>query len=128
MSGRGTSVFDGQVIVHRTGPGAEAHQLSRNLLLSESANAYTKPHLEIDHEEVVASHGATVGALDEDALFYLRSRGVAKDAAEEMLTYAFIRDALDSIPHDATRSAAMDALSERLGEGLRMGALEQDDA
>ena len=74
-----------QAIVHRTGGGAEAHQSNRNLLLSENANVFTKPHLEIDHDDVIASHGATVGAMEEDQVFYLRTRGIAEDTARAIL-------------------------------------------
>ncbi|MEM1415868.1 MAG: Fe-S cluster assembly protein SufD [Myxococcota bacterium] len=113
---RGVSVFDGQAHVTREGPGAEAHQQNRNLLLSESARAHTKPHLEIDHDEVVASHGATVGSLDEDALFYLRARGVPREDARTILVHAFLRELLAGAP-EPFRDELSAALRARLPRG-----------
>ncbi len=97
-NGKGVAVFDSQAIVHRTGGHAEAHQENRNLLLSASAGVHTKPHLEIDHDEVIASHGATVGALDDDSLFYLRSRGIPADLARGILIHAFAHEPLADLP------------------------------
>jgi len=124
--GKGVAVFDSQAIVHRTGAHAEAHQENRNLLLSASAGVHTKPHLEIDHDEVIASHGATVGALDEDSLFYLRSRGIPTELARGILIHAFAHEPLAGMP-EALMSEVEGALLERLpasdaladlGEGL----------
>ncbi|MBO6936589.1 MAG: Fe-S cluster assembly protein SufD [Deltaproteobacteria bacterium] len=111
--GKGVAVFDSQAIVHRTGGHAEAHQENRNLLLSSSAGVHTKPHLEIDHDEVVASHGATVGALDEDSLFYLRSRGIPADLARGILIHAFAHEPLTGMP-DAFAKEVEQGLLERL--------------
>lgn len=123
---RGTAVFDGQAIVHRTGGGAEAHQSNRNLLLSESANVFTKPHLEIDHDDVIASHGATVGAMDEDQVFYLRTRGITESTARAMLTFAFAQAILDELPSAEARAELSDELRKRLpaGASLAAGGLE----
>ncbi len=123
LDGRGVAVFDGQAQVTRTGPGAEAHQQNRNLLLSEGARAHTKPHLEIDHDEVVASHGATVGSLDEDALFYLRARGVPREDARTILVHAFLRELLESAP-TPLRDELAAALRERLPRGEVTAAME----
>ena len=70
---------------------------NRNLLLSDAATIHTKPHLEIDADDVKCSHGATIGALDDDQLFYLRARGIPEELAKAMLTYAFIRENLESL-------------------------------
>lgn len=125
---RGTAVFDGQAIVHRTGGGAEAHQSNRNLLLSESANVFTKPHLEIDHDDVIASHGATVGAMDEDQVFYLRARGVAQNTARALLTFAFAQAILDELPSAEARAELSDELRKRLPDGasLASGGLDAE--
>ena len=117
LDGKSTAVFDGQAIVHRTAPGSEAHQLSRNLLLSRSANVFTKPHLEIDHDDVVASHGATVGALDESEIFYLRSRGIPEADARALLTFAFVRAIVDSLPVASLREELESVLEARLEGG-----------
>lgn len=126
---RGTAVFDGQAIVHRTGGGAEAHQSNRNLLLAETANVFTKPHLEIDHDDVVASHGATVGALDEDQVFYLRTRGVPEATARAMLTFAFAQAILDELPSPEARAELSEELRSRLpaGASLAAGGLAFDE-
>lgn len=119
LDDKSTAVFDGQAIVHRTAPGSEAHQLSRNLLLSRSANVFTKPHLEIDHDDVIASHGATVGALDENEIFYLRSRGIPEADARALLTFAFVRAIVDSLPVPELREELEAVLEERLERGGR---------
>ncbi|MEO0323481.1 MAG: Fe-S cluster assembly protein SufD [Myxococcota bacterium] len=123
LDGQGVAVFDGQAHVTRTGPGAEAHQQNRNLLLSPGARAHTKPHLEIDHDEVVASHGATVGSLDEDALFYLRARGVPREDARTILIHAFLRELLERAP-DPLRGELAEALRTRLPRGEVTAAME----
>jgi len=90
---------------------------NRNLLLSDGATVHTKPHLEIDADDVACSHGATIGALDDDQLFYLRSRGVPMDLARAMLTYAFIRQTLESLPTDRLVEEASEAVLAWLPDG-----------
>lgn len=116
-SERGTAVFDGIVVVHRDAQKTEAHQENRNLLLSESATVHTKPHLEIDADDVVCSHGATVGALDEEQLFYLRARGIPEELARAMLTFAFIEQIVDEVGHEGTRNRLRDAVLARIPRG-----------
>jgi len=120
-SGKGTAVFDGVVVVHRDAQKTEAHQENRNLLLSENATIHTKPHLEIDADDVVCSHGATVGALDEDQLFYLRARGIPENLARSMLTFAFLESIVDRIGHEATRGRMRNALLARIPHGDEIG-------
>lgn len=121
VAGKGTGVFDGIVIVHRDAQKTEAHQENRNLLLSDTATIHTKPHLEIDADDVVCSHGVTVGSLDEDQLFYLRARGIPEDLAHAMLTYAFLESIVDRVPHEPTRLRLSEALLARIphGEAVR---------
>lgn len=126
VSDRATSVFDGQAHVLPGAAGCEAHQHSRNLLLSDRGTVHTKPHLEIHVDEVVASHGATVGALDADALFYLRARGISESDAKTLLTYAFLQELVDAIEHPALRTAMRDALLSQLPGGELVRALEDD--
>jgi Fe-S cluster assembly protein SufD len=127
VSDRATSVFDGQAHIHAGAPGCEAHQHSRNLLLSDGATVHTKPHLEIFVDEVVASHGATVGALDPDALFYLRTRGLGESEARTLLTYAFARELVDAIEHPALHASMRDALLSQLPDGALVRSLEEDE-
>jgi Fe-S cluster assembly protein SufD len=111
---RGTAVFNGRVHVLPGADDSEAHQSNQNLLLSREAEVNTKPELIIEADEVVASHGATVGQLDEGAVFYLRSRGVPEALARRMLTGAFCRSVVDAMGSAAVR----DAFQERLEAGL----------
>jgi Fe-S cluster assembly protein SufD len=94
---RGRGVFNGKVVVHRNAQKIDATQSSDNLLLSDHAEIDTKPELEIYADDVKCSHGATVGQLDEDQLFYLRSRGVNDEAARGLLTFAFANDILQRL-------------------------------
>ena len=107
---KASGVFDGQAIVHRNASGSEVHQRNRNLLLSDTAKIHTKPHLEVDHDEVVASHGATVGALDPQQIFYLRSRGIPEDLAQQVLTLGFLREMIDAIILPELKSELMEEL------------------
>lgn len=116
-SGKGTAVFDGLVIVHRDAQQTEAHQENRNLLLSDGATVHTKPHLQIDADDVICTHGATVGSLDEDQLFYLRARGVPEELARAILTFAFVEAIVDRVDHPPTRGRLREALLARIPHG-----------
>lgn len=97
------ALFDGTIIVCPSAAKTTAHLKNNNLLLSNQANIQTKPILVIDHDDVVCTHGATVGCLDEDAIFYLRARGISENAARDLLTQSFLNEVLDSIVHDEIR-------------------------
>jgi len=101
--GHGTVVFDGIAKVRATAPGCDIAQEIKNLLLSADATIHAKPHLEIDIDEVVASHGTTVGSFDRDQLFYLRARGLDEASARSLLTAAFVRAALDDVAIPSVR-------------------------
>ncbi|MFZ1863178.1 MAG: Fe-S cluster assembly protein SufD [Polyangiales bacterium] len=116
-SGKGTAVFDGLVIVHRDAQRTEAHQENRNLLLSDTATVHTKPHLQIDADDVICSHGATVGSLDEDQLFYLRTRGIPEELARAILTFAFVEAIVDRVDHLPTRARLRETLLARIPHG-----------
>ena len=103
VDGSATSSFGGNVIVRRDAQQTHARQQSRSLLLSINASANTQPNLEIYADDVKCSHGATVGQLDEDALFYLRSRGIAQKEAEKVLTRGFAALWLGAIDNQAMR-------------------------
>lgn len=90
-------VFNGKVLVRPGAQKTDASQSNRNLLLTREAEVDTRPQLEIYADDVKCTHGAAVGQLDEDALFYLRARGIPADVARNMLTYAFASDVLDGL-------------------------------
>ena len=119
--GRGRGVFNGRVHVHPDAQKTEAHQTNRNLLLSRNAEIDTKPQLEIHADDVKCSHGATIGQLDEQMLFYLRSRGIEESAARGMLTYGFARDVVDRIAPPALREPIGAMVLDHLpgGSGLQ---------
>ena len=100
---RARGVFRGAILVAPGADGADANLSNKNLLLSPGAEIDTKPELEIYADEVKAAHGATVGQLDERALFYLRSRGIPLAEARALLTAAFCRAVLGDLPNDALR-------------------------
>jgi Fe-S cluster assembly protein SufD len=117
VDGRAHAVLDGIIAVRRDAQATSAHQELHNLLLSDAATVNAKPHLEIDTDDVVCSHGATVGALDDEQLFYLRSRGIPETRARAMLTYAFLRSVIDDIDHAPLRGRLTRAVLERLPHG-----------
>ena len=98
VDGKARAIFNGQILVAPHAQGTDAKQQSRNLLLSEAARVDTKPQLEIYADDVKCSHGATVGALDPEELFYLQSRGLNADDARNLLTYGFAADVLTHVP------------------------------
>lgn len=98
LKGNSRAVFNGKILVHPYAQHTSAQQLNRNLLLSKSAEIDTKPELEIYANDVQCTHAATVGQLDEDVLFYLRSRGIDKISAQHLLTHAFTKEVLDRLP------------------------------
>lgn len=100
-AGRGRAVFHGGIVIRAGADGSDAQLSSRNLLLSEQAEIDSQPVLEIHADEVKAAHGATVGSLDDNALFYLRSRGLPEAQARTLLTAAFCREVLDVLADDA---------------------------
>lgn len=107
------AVFNGRIFVRRGAHGTDARQQSRNLLLSEKARVDTKPQLEIDTDDVKCAHGAAVGQLDPEELFYLQSRGLNDQAARNLLTYGFAADLLAHIPVMSLRRQLRQAVMER---------------
>ncbi len=95
LNGQSHGVFHGRIIVHKDAQKTDAKQTNRNLLLSDDAQIDTKPQLEIYADDVKCTHGATIGQFDENALFYLRSRGLAEAAARHVLLLAFANECLD---------------------------------
>jgi Fe-S cluster assembly protein SufD len=103
LDGSSHGVFNGRVYVFAEAQKTDGKQQNNNLLLSETAHVDTKPQLEIFADDVRCTHGATVGRLDEVALFYMKSRGISSDHARELLTYAFAADVLEKIDVPAIR-------------------------
>ena len=97
------AVFSGKVLVREDAQKTDAKQTNRNLLLSKDARVNTKPMLEIFADDVKCTHGATVGQLDPDALFYLKSRGMSAEVSKVLLTHGFAMEALDRIDNDVLR-------------------------
>lgn len=113
----GHAVFNGKVIVAQDAFKTEAHQSNKNLILDRKGMVDTKPELQIFADDVVCSHGATIGQLDEDALFYLTSRGLAKAEAVRMLVEGFAHQNIAAIPDAAIRAFLSDAILQQLQEG-----------
>jgi Fe-S cluster assembly protein SufD len=98
--GHSTAVVQGRLVVQRGAQKTDAKLMSQGLMLSDEASIYAKPELEIYADDVVCGHGSTCGRLDEEALFYLMSRGIPQAEAETMLTRAFLAELIDPIEHE----------------------------
>lgn len=109
-----TGAFNGRIMVHREAQGTNAYQSNNNIILSENAHMDTKPQLEIFADDVKCSHGATVGQLDENALFYLRSRGIDEREARLMLMFGFAHEVIQNIPIEALRERIDNLVLKRL--------------
>lgn len=123
LDGRGRAVFSGRVVVQLHAQRSDAHQANNNLLLSPDAEVDTKPQLEIYADDVKCGHGATVGQLDESALFYLQSRGIDRETARSVLTYAFAGDVVERIGIPVVRTSVQQALNYRLLAGRSLEEL-----
>jgi Fe-S cluster assembly protein SufD len=113
LNDQSTGVFNGKVYVHLDAQKTNAFQSCANILLSDDATMNTKPELEIYADDVKCSHGTTTGQLDEEALFYLKSRGLSEDNARRLLTSAFIGDVVSKIENDAVREYVTQQLVQR---------------
>jgi Fe-S cluster assembly protein SufD len=111
-------VFHGRIIVHKGAQKTDAKQTNRNLLLSDDARIDTKPQLEIYADDVKCTHGATIGQIDEVALFYLRSRGIDEASARKLLLSAFAGECLDRMRQGAARSYVEKLIDESLSAFL----------
>jgi Fe-S cluster assembly protein SufD len=115
LDGRSRAVFNGKVLVKPEAQQTDAKQTNRNLLLSDKAKVDTKPQLEIFADDVKCTHGATVGRLDDLALFYARSRGVPAQDAQRLLTYAFAAEVIAEVTLQPVREELEHLVRERLG-------------
>jgi Fe-S cluster assembly protein SufD len=114
LGGSSRAVFNGKILVRPGAQKTDAKQSNKNILLSADAQVDTKPELEIYADDVKCTHGATIGHLDEEALFYCRSRGVEEASARNLLTYAFASEILAGIEAEPVRTLLEEKLFERL--------------
>ncbi len=119
LAGKSRGVFNGKIIVRPDAQKTDAKQTNRALLLSEDAQINSKPELEIFANDVKCTHGAAVGQLDKDAVFYLRSRGIGLVEARHVLIHAFAGDVLNKLPLLAVRKGVEDVLHRQLDNALR---------
>ena len=114
MDGASQGVFNGKIMVMKDAQKTNAYQSNKNILLSDDASMFAKPQLEIFADDVKCSHGATTGQIDEEALFYLRSRGIGVERAKALLNVAFAADVINNIPNEALRSYILGLIENKL--------------
>ncbi len=114
MDDQSTGVFNGKIFVRKDAQKTNAYQSNKNILIGEQASANTKPQLEIFADDVKCSHGCTIGKLDEDALFYLRARGISEKNAKALLLHAFASDIIGQIENEAIKTHVESIISQRL--------------
>ncbi len=117
LSGRSRAVFNGRIVVRQDAQKTDAKQSNPNLLLSDDATVHTRPQLEIYADDVRCTHGATIGHLDPEATFYLRSRGLGAEQARDLLIHAFAREILDRIDAPGLREALAREIDALLPDG-----------
>lgn len=114
IDGQANAVFNGKIYVRQIAQKTNAFQSNKNILLSDDASINTKPQLEIWADDVKCSHGATTGQLDNEQMFYLRSRGLSEESARSMLLYAFATDVIEDIKISALKHYLEKKISDRL--------------
>ncbi len=120
LDGKSRAVFNGKVFVHEGAQQTDAQQTNRNLLLSKEARVDTKPQLEIFADDVKCAHGATVGQLEEEELFYLISRGLHPELAQNLLTYGFAEEVIDKIKIESIKAQLDETVLNRLHAKLEV--------
>ena len=121
LDGHSKGVFHGRILVQRAAQKTDAKQTNKNLLLSDDATVDTKPQLEIYADDVKCTHGATIGQLNEESIFYLRARGIGAETARRMLIHAFAGEIIERIRHAAARDELDKLVWERLEQHPRVG-------
>ena len=119
LSGQAQGVFNGKIFVREGAQKTDAKQTNKVLLLSENATIHTKPQLEIFADDVKCTHGATVGQLDDEQIFYLRSRGLSLAEARDLLTYAFVNNILEKVKLPALREHLAKAHDYRVSQAFQ---------
>jgi Fe-S cluster assembly protein SufD len=120
LDGKGRAIFNGKVFVREGALLTDAHQLNKNLLLSPDAHVDTKPQLEILADDVKCSHGATVGQLEDEELFYLAARGISPERARALLTYGFAEDIISKIKLASVHKKLDQAVLDKLRQSLEV--------
>jgi len=113
----GSGVFSGRIVVHKDAQKTDAKQTNRNLLLSDEAQMDSKPQLEIYADDVKCTHGATIGQLDDESVFYLRSRGIAEETARTLLLFGFAAENLERMRQEPIRRYVVDLITDWLPHG-----------
>ena len=113
-----TGVFNGKVVVDKEAQKTNAYQANNNILLSDKASINSKPQLEIFADDVKCSHGCTIGQLDDNALFYMRTRGIPEKEAKALLMYAFTNNVLDSVKIPELKQRINKLIAEKLGVNI----------
>ncbi|AJH13258.1 Fe-S cluster assembly protein SufD [Myroides profundi] len=116
--GNSTGVFNGKIYVDKIAQKTDGFQQSNNILLSEKATIYAKPQLEIFADDVKCSHGCTIGQLDDDAMFYMRQRGIPKKEAKALLMYAFTDEVMESVKVPELKSKVAKVIAGKLGVSM----------
>jgi Fe-S cluster assembly protein SufD len=118
LAGNSRGVFRGQVLVRQDAQRTDAHQTNKNLLLSDTAKVDTQPQLEILADDVKCSHGAAIGQLQEDAVFYLRSRGIGEKEAGRILSQGFAREVIERSGLEYLKELLLELVNGKLNEQL----------
>ena len=124
-AGKSKAVFNGMVVVEQGAQKTDSDQQTAALLLSDRAEIAAKPELEIYADDVKCAHGNSIGQLDDNALFYLRSRGLDDETARTVLTFSFLNSVLEQMPDAATRGAATRLIRDRMPGGERLADVEE---
>jgi Fe-S cluster assembly protein SufD len=122
LDDKSRGVFHGRILVQQLAQKTDAKQTNKNLLLSDDATANTKPQLEIYADDVKCTHGATIGQLNPESIFYLRSRGIGPETARRMLIHAFAGEIIERIRHEAAREELNQLVWERLEANPHLAA------
>jgi Fe-S cluster assembly protein SufD len=112
---KATAVFNGKVFVRKDAQKINAFQSNANVLMSDDATVNSKPELEIYADDVKCSHGSTTGQLDEEAVFYLRARGISEKSARNLVVSAFVNDALEKTENEEILAYIYSLVKERFG-------------
>jgi Fe-S cluster assembly protein SufD len=121
LDGKSKGVFHGRILVRQAAQKTDAKQTNKNLLLSEDATVDTKPQLEIYADDVKCTHGATIGQLNDESIFYLRSRGIGMDTARRMLIHAFAGEIIERIRNGPVREELDKLVWDRLEQNPHVG-------
>ena len=115
LDGEATGVFGGRILVRENAQKTDARQVNRDLQLSNQSKVYSKPQLQIYANDVKCSHGSATGQLDEEALFYLQSRGIGREEAKKTLVYAFVGEMLDKVSSTYLKEPLKRMVSDWMG-------------